>query len=79
MINMITDMIRIPVDKYGNMIYDVSEVSQLIKTYQQIYPDHQVFAIPENIKIWEDLDIETLEYMSQCLEKIIQEKKQTND
>lgn len=76
---MITDMIRIPVDKYGNMIYDVSEVRQLMKTYQQIYPDHQILAMPENIKIWENLDIETLEYMSQCLEKIIQEKKQTND
>ena len=76
---MITDMIRIPIDKNGNMIYSTSEVMQWMKTYQQIFPDHQIFAMPENIKIWENLDIETLEYMSQYLEKIIQEKKQTND
>lgn len=72
---MIIDMIRIPVDKYGDLLYDMDEISIMLEQYSKFFPEHQVFAMPENIKIWENLDIETLEYMSQYLEKIIQEKK----
>lgn len=72
---MITDMIRVPVDKYGDPLYDIDEIRIMLEQYSKFFPDHQVFAMPENIKIWEDLDIETLEYISQRLEKIIQEKK----
>lgn len=79
MINMIIDFVRIPTDDYGNLLYNVDEVKQILESYQKIFPDHQVFAMPDKIKVWENLDIEILEYMIQYLKKIIQEKKQTND
>ena len=68
---MIVDMMRIPTDKYGDLLYDIDEVRVMFEQYLKLFPEHQVFAIPDKIKIWEDLDIETLENMSQYLEKII--------
>ena len=75
MTNMIIDMIRIPIDDDGNIKYDMSEVQQMFEVYTNLYPDHQVFAIPADITIWEDLDITSLENLVNNLNEIIKKKK----
>ena len=75
MINMIVDMIRIPTDKYGDPLYDMDEVRAMFEKYQETFPDHQVFAMFDKIKVWEDLDIDSLKSMRQNLDKIITSKE----
>ena len=75
MTNTIIDMIRVPVDEYGTMKYGISEVQQMFETYTNLYPDHQVFAMPADITIWEDLDITSLENLVNHLNEIIKKKK----
>ena len=75
MTNMIIDMIRIPVDDNGIIKYDMSEVQQMFEAYTNLYPDHQVFAMPADITIWEDLDITSLEDLANHLNEIIKKKK----
>lgn len=75
MTNTIIDMIRIPLDDDGNIKYDMSEVQQMFEVYSNLYPDHQVFAMPADITIWEDLDITSLEDLANHLNEIIKKKK----
>ena len=75
MTNTIIDMIRVPVDEYGTMKYGISEVQQMFEAYTNLYPDHQVFAMPADITIWEDLDITSLENLVNNLNEIIKKKK----
>lgn len=75
MTNTIIDMIRIPLDDDGNMKYDMSEVQQMFEIYTNLYPDHQVFAMPADITIWEDLDTTSLEDLANHLNDIIKKKK----
>ena len=75
MTNMIIDMIRIPIDDNGIIKYDMSEVQQMFEVYTNLYPDHQVFAMPADITIWEDLDITSLEDLANHLNEIIKKKK----
>ena len=75
MTNTIIDMIRIPIDDNGNIKYDMSEVQQMFEVYTNLYPDHQVFAMPADITIWEDLDITSLEDLANHLNEIIKKKK----
>lgn len=75
MTNTIIDMIRIPLDDDGIIKYDMSEVQQLFKVYTDLYPDHQVFVMPADITIWEDLDITSLEDLANHLNEIIKKKK----
>ena len=75
MTNTIIDVIRIPIDKDGNMVYDTNAVITMMKTYKAIYPDHEVLIMPENIKIWENVNIDMLRYLKQQLEEIIQKKE----
>ena len=75
MINMIIDMIRIPIDDNGIIKYDMSEVQQMFEAYTNLYPDHQVFAMPADVTIWEDLDITSLEDLANHLNEIIKKKK----
>ena len=75
MTNTIIDMIRIPIDDDGNIKYDMSEVQQMFEVYTNLYPDHQVFAMPADITIWEDLDITSLEDLANHLNEIIEKKK----
>lgn len=75
MTNTIIDMIRIPVDDNGIIKYDMSEVQQMFEVYTNLYPDHQVFAMPADITIWEDLDITSLEDLANHLNEIIKKKK----
>ena len=75
MTNMIIDMIRIPIDDNGIIKYDMSEVQQMFEAYTNLYPDHQVFAMPADITIWEDLDITSLEDLANHLNEIIKKKK----
>lgn len=72
---MIVDMIRIPTDKDGCPLYDMDEVRVMFEKYQEIFPDHQVFAMLDKIKIWEDLDIDSLKSMRQFLDEIITSKE----
>ena len=60
---MIVDMIRIPTDEYGNLLYDIDEVRTMFEQYAKLFPEHQVFAMPDKIKVWEDLDIDSLKSM----------------
>lgn len=75
MTNTIIDMIRIPIDDNGIIKYDMSEVQQMFEVYTNLYPDHQVFAMPADITIWEDLDITSLEDLANHLNEIIKKKK----
>ena len=75
MTNTIIDMIRIPLDDNGIIKYDINEVQQLFKVYTDLYPDHQVFVMPADITIWEDLDITSLEDLANHLNEIIKKKK----
>lgn len=75
MTNTIIDMIRIPIDDDGNIKYDIDEVQQIFKAYTNLYPDHQVFVMPANITIWEDLDVTSLEDLVNHLNEIIEKKK----
>ena len=68
-------MIRIPIDDDGNIKYDIDEVQQIFKAYMNLYPDHQVFVMPADITIWEDLDVTSLEDLVNHLNEIIEKKK----
>ena len=72
---MIVDMIRIPTDKDGYPLYDMDEVRVMLEKYQEIFPDHQVFAMLDKIKVWENLDIDSLKSMRQFLDEIITSKE----
>ena len=47
----------------------------MFEAYTNLYPDHQVFAMPADITIWEDLDITSLEDLANHLNEIIKKKK----
>lgn len=72
---MIVDMMRIPTDKHGDLLYDMDEIRTMLEQYSKLFPEHQVFAIPDKIKIWEDLDIDVLKSMRQFLDEIITSKE----
>lgn len=72
---MIVDMMRIPTDKYGDPLYDIDEIKNMLEQYSKLFPEHQVFAMPDKIKIWEDLDIEVLKSMRNFLDEIITSKE----
>ena len=72
---MIIDMIRIPTDEYGDLLYDIDEVRTMFEQYLKLFPEHQVFAMPDKIKVWEDLDIDVLKSMHQFLDEIITSKE----
>ena len=72
---MIVDMIRIPTDKYGDLLYDMDDVRVMFEQYAKLFPEHQVVAMPDKIKIWEDLDIEVLQSMRNFLDEIITSKE----
>ena len=72
---MIVDMMRIPTDKYGDPLYDMDEIKNMLEQYSKLFPEHQVFAMPDKIKIWEDLDIDSLKSMRQFLDEIITSKE----
>lgn len=75
MINMIVDMIRIPTDKYGIPLYDIEEIQAMREQYQELFPDHQVFAMFDKIKVYEDLDIDSLKLIRQFFDEIITSKE----
>lgn len=72
---MIIDMMRIPTDKHGDLLYDIDEIRTMLEQYAKLFPEHQVFAMPDKIKIWEDLDIDSLKSMRQFLDEIITSKE----
>ena len=72
---MIVDMMRIPTDKDGYPLYDMDEIRIMFEKYQEFFPDHQVFAMLDKIKVWENLDIGSLKSMRQFLDEIITSKE----
>lgn len=72
---MIVDMMRIPTDKDGYPLYDMNEIRIMFEKYQEFFPDHQVFAMLDKIKVWENLDIDSLKSMRQFLDEIIISKE----
>ena len=72
---MIVDIMRIPTDKHGVFLYDFNDVQKMIEQYKALFPTHQVIAMPDQIKIWEDLDIDSLKSMRQFLDEIITSKE----
>jgi len=75
MINMIIDFMRIPTDEYGGLLYDMDEIRDIFEQYQKTFPDHQVIAMPDKIKVWEDLDMDSLKSMRKCLDELITSKE----
>ena len=72
---MIVDIMRLPTDDCGDMIHDLETIRHMFDRYQEVFPDHQVFAMPDNIKIWENLDLIILKSMRQFLDEIIISKE----
>ena len=72
---MIIDFMRIPTDKDGDFLYNVKEIKDIFEQYQKTFPDHQVIAMPDKIKVWEDLDMDALKSMRQCLDELITSKE----
>ena len=75
--NTIVDLIKVPVDTNGDLIYDKEFCENIMNTYHSIYPDHHLLIMPNNIHIWEDCDIDTLEYIQKSLDMIIKKKRET--
>lgn len=72
---MIVDMMRIPTDKYGDPLYDMDEIRVMLEQYSKLFPEHQVFAMLDKVKVWEDLDIDSLKSIRQFLDEIITSKE----
>jgi len=72
---MIIDMMRIPTDKYGDPLYDMDEIKNMLDQYAKLFPEHHVFAVPDKIKIWEDLDIDVLQSIRNYLDEVITSKE----
>ena len=80
MTNTTIDLIRLPIDKNGDMIIDYNEARNIYETYKQVFPDRQAIMMPANLSIWEDLDLETLKFIDNYLKGIIEIKeKEQND
>ena len=73
--NTIIDLIRIPTDEYGSLMYSIEEVRDLFDYYKKTFPDHQVFTLPDKITIWENLDLGSLKSIRQYLDDIITSKE----
>ena len=76
MSNTITDLNRIPVDKDGYMLYDRDEIRSILITYEKAFPNHTAIAIPENIRVWENLQLDELKLLRNYLDKIIKQKEE---
>lgn len=75
MINTTIDIVRLPVDKNGDMVYDFEDARHLLETYQKTFPDRSVILMPSNISVWEDLDIDLLIYYRDKLNELIEMKQ----
>ena len=73
MTNTIIDFIRVPVDEYGNWLYDVDEIKDLFDKYLKV-SGHEAFLMPANISVWEDLDLRTLISIRDYLNEVITKK-----
>lgn len=73
MTNTIIDFIRVPVDEYGNWLYDVDEIKDLFDKYLKA-SGHEAFLMPANISVWEDLDLRTLISIRDYLNEMITKK-----
>ena len=73
--NTTIDLIRIPVDNEGRLTLDYTEAMEILKSYQEVFPDRQVLIIPANLAIWEDADITTLKSIRDYLNGIIEQKE----
>ena len=73
--NMIVDMIRLPTDEYGSFLYDMEDTMEIFNKYAEYFPDHLIFAMPDKIKIWEDMDIDSLKATRERLDEIITSKE----
>ena len=75
MTNTIIDLIRIPTDKNGNLLYDLDEARVILEVYHKALPDRVAMLMPDNISVWENLDIQTLKYYYNFLGDIIKKKE----
>lgn len=76
---MIVDFLRIPVDEYGGLKYDMEEVRDIYNAYHNLYPDHMMFAMPADMTIWEDLDITSLKSIRDFLNEVIETKEKEKE
>lgn len=74
--NTIIDLIRIPVNEDGDLLYDMDWARNFYDNYTKMFPDHKAFMMPADITIWEDLDIITLKTLYSFLGDIIKQKEQ---
>ena len=75
MTDTIIDMIRVPVEENGAMKYDFDTIKNLYEGYMAAYPNHSIFVMPADIKIWEDLDILEIESIVNYLTEVLKKKK----
>ena len=75
MSNMIIDIMRIPTDEYGNLLYEVSEIKSMLEQYSRTFLDRYVIAMPDKLKVWEDVDIESLKSIRKYLDELITSKE----
>lgn len=74
--NTIIDVIKIPMDEDGCMLYTWDEINRLVQEYATIFKGHEILVWPDNVHILEDLDIEALSYMAEQIKKVIEKKMQ---
>jgi hypothetical protein len=72
---MIVDIMRIPTDEDGNLLYDIEEVESMLELYSKTFPEHQVIAMPDKLKVWEDIDIDSLKSIRKYLDELITSKE----
>lgn len=68
------DLIRIPVDKHGNLLWNIEQYNIIFDEYRKVLPDRQVLMAPANFTVWEDLDISVLKSVRQYLDELIEKK-----
>lgn len=76
MSNTTIDLLRIPVDEYGNLVIDYQEARNIFEAYEKAFPDRKAIMMPANFTIWEDLDLFSLKHIRDYLDEIIKEKEQ---
>ena len=76
MTNTIIDWFRIPTDEYGGFLFDMEEIRDMINEYKKHFPEHDIIALPADLKVWEDVDIDSLRYIRGQINKMIEKKEQ---
>ena len=67
--------IKIPTDEYGNYKYSYESIKDLFEQYKAIFSNQTIVIIPQDVQIWENVDIETLKSTRKLFDDIIKKKE----